>query len=79
MCEDLKENFSKNTSYGKNTNRRLNSWVKGLIADALKNVAECRGSALHLVNPAYTSQCDSFCNNLLLGRRKGNTFYLFNG
>ncbi|WQR64377.1 transposase [Helicobacter pylori] len=79
VCEDLKENFSKNTSYGKNTNRRLNSWVKGLIADALKNVITCRGSALHLVNPAYTSQCDSFCNNLLLGRRKGNTFYLFNG
>ncbi|RKV32905.1 zinc ribbon domain-containing protein [Helicobacter pylori] len=79
VCEDLKENFSKNTSYGKNTNRRLNSWVKGLIADALKNVIACRGSALHLVNPAYTSQCDSFCNNLLLGRHKGNTFYLFNG
>ncbi|UOR87939.1 transposase [Helicobacter pylori] len=79
VCEDLKANFSKNTGYGKNTNRRLNSWVKGLIEYALKSVAECRGSALHLVNPAYTSQCDSFCNNLLLGCRKGNDFYPYNG
>ncbi|MDU9719325.1 transposase [Helicobacter pylori] len=79
VCEDLKANFSKKTGYGKNTNRRLNSWVKGLIEYALKSVAECRGSALHLVNPAYTSQCDSFCNNLLLGCRKGNDFYPHNG
>ncbi|EJB56245.1 IS200/IS605 family element transposase accessory protein TnpB [Helicobacter pylori] len=79
VCEDLKANFSKKTGYGKNTNRRLNSWVKGLIEYALKSVAECRGSALHLVNPAYTSQCDSFCNNLLLGCRKGNDFYPYNG
>ncbi|WP_237003110.1 zinc ribbon domain-containing protein [Helicobacter pylori] len=79
VCEDLRSNFSKKTGYGKNTNRRLNSWVKGLIEYALKSVAECRGSALHLVNPAYTSQCDSFCNNLLLGCRKGNDFYPYNG
>ncbi|GAA7348109.1 hypothetical protein HpCK69_00970 [Helicobacter pylori] len=79
VCEDLRGNFSKKTGYAKNTNRRLNSWVKGLIEYALKSVAECRGSALHLVNPAYTSQCDSFCNNLLLGCRKGNDFYPYNG
>ncbi|WP_223823429.1 zinc ribbon domain-containing protein [Helicobacter pylori] len=79
VCEDLRSNFSKKTGYGKNANRRLNTWVKGLIALALKQVTECRGSALHLVNPAYTSQCDSFCDSLLLGSRKGNCFYRKNG
>ncbi|WP_163566062.1 transposase [Helicobacter suis] len=78
VCEDLTSSFSKKST-SKNTNRRLNSWVKGTIASALEFVSKCRGSTLHLINPAYTSQCDSFCHNLLLGYRQGNCFYRENG
>lgn len=53
VCEDLKENFLKNISYGKNINRRFNFWVKGLIVDVLKNVIVCRGFVLYLVNFVY--------------------------
>jgi IS605 OrfB family transposase len=63
---------------GKNVNRRLSSWTKGVIAKALENVSQRRGSTLHYVNPAYTSQMDSkTC--LLEGRRVGDKFYRENG
>ncbi|CAM2945378.1 zinc ribbon domain-containing protein [Helicobacter felis] len=78
VCEDLTYKFSKK-SQSKTINRRLNTWVKGIIASALKCVSECRGSTLHLVNPAYTSQSDSFSGGLLLGQRKGDYFYRENG
>ena len=64
--------------FGKNVNRRLSSWTKGVIAEALENVSQRRGSTLHYVNPAYTSQMDSkTC--LLEGRRVGDKFYRENG
>ena len=43
-------------SFGKNINRRLASWTKGVIAEALDSVSSRRGSTVVLVNPAYTSQ-----------------------
>lgn len=65
-------------NFGKNINRRLSSWTKGVIAEALENVSQRRGSTLHIVNPAYTSQMDSM-TGLLHGRRVGDKFYSTNG
>ena len=65
-------------SFGKNVNRRLASWTKGVIAEALDSVSNRRGSTVVLVNPAYTSQIDSR-NGCLLGKRQGDRFYCFDG
>ncbi len=64
--------------FGKDITRRLSSWTKGVIAKALEFVSRRRGSTLVLVNAAYTSQID-FRNGGLLGYRKGNLFYCFDG
>ena len=79
VAEDLSSPIQGKRNYGKNTNRRLNTWVKGLLADALTSVSHRRGSTVHLVNASYTSQCDSFLHGLLIGTRKGDHFYRFNG
>ncbi|MBK1647784.1 RNA-guided endonuclease TnpB family protein [Rhabdochromatium marinum] len=65
-------------SFGKNVNRRLASWTKGVIAEALDRVSHLRGSTVVLVNPAYTSQMDSR-NGCLLGKRQGDRFYCSDG
>ena len=65
-------------SFGKNVNRRLASWTKGVIAEALDSVSRRRGSTVVLVNPSYTSQIDSR-NGCLLGKRQGDRFYCFDG
>ena len=78
VAEDLTSPIQSKRSYGKNTNRRLNTWVKGLLADALTGISHRRGSTVHLVNSAYTSQIDSF-SGLLIGTRKGDRFHRFNG
>ncbi|MBK1650154.1 RNA-guided endonuclease TnpB family protein, partial [Rhabdochromatium marinum] len=65
-------------SFGKHVNRRLASWTKGVIAEALDSVSSRRGSTVVLVNPAYTSQMDSR-NGGLLGRRQGDRFHCFDG
>lgn len=65
-------------NFGKNVNRRLSGWTKGVIAEALEKVSQRRGSTLVLVNPAYTSQTDSR-NGGLLGQRQGDTFHCFDG
>ncbi len=70
--EDLTMDFEfKNR--GKNANRRLSGWTKGVIASALKNVALRRGASVKLVNAAYTSQTCPTCG--CLGRRTGDTFH----
>jgi len=48
----------------KNYNRRMSSWAKGTLAEALESVTKARGSCLRLVNCAYTSQMDSNTNFL---------------
>lgn len=77
VAEDLTSPMS-GKKFGKNVNRRLSSWTKGLIAEAMENVSQRRGSSLHYVNPAYTSQMDSI-TGLLQGKRVGDKFYRANG
>jgi IS605 OrfB family transposase len=77
VCEDLTMAMA-GKKFGKNVNRRLSSWTKGVIAEALENVSQRRGSTLHYVNPAYTSQMDSK-THLLSGKRVGDKFYRENG
>ena len=64
--------------FGKNMNRRLTCWTKGVIAEALELVSQRRGASLVLINPAYTSQMDSRYG-CLLGKRSGDSFYCFDG
>ncbi|MCD0444527.1 zinc ribbon domain-containing protein [Glycomyces sp. A-F 0318] len=56
VAEDLAKTFVGRKRLGKNTNRRLAAWTKGVTAEALKSVSDRRGSAVRLVNAAYTSQ-----------------------
>jgi IS605 OrfB family transposase len=73
VCEDLTKTF-KSKKLGKNTNRRLSGWVKGLMAKAIDIVASLRGSRVVQVNAAYTSQMCSKCG-CLGGIRTGDTFH----
>ncbi len=76
-AEDLTSPMAGKT-FGKNVNRRLASWTKGAIAEALDHVSRRRGSSLVLVNAAYTSQTDSR-NGCLSGQRNGDRFYCEDG
>ena len=77
-CEDLTAPMSSSRYRHRDTNRRLSGWVKGLMADTLTSISRRRGSALVLVNPAYTSQMDSR-TGLLQGRRAGDKFHGLDG
>lgn len=77
VCEDLTKPI-RGKSYGKNQNRRLASWVKGVMAESLTSVSQRRGASLVLVSCAYTSQIDSRYG-VLLGTRKGDWFHCFDG
>ncbi|MET7487588.1 transposase [Streptomyces sp. NPDC005538] len=70
VAEDLTRTFASRKKLGKNTNRRLAAWPKGVTAEALNSVSERRGSALTLVNAAYTSQVVPCCR--ILGKRSGD-------
>jgi IS605 OrfB family transposase len=76
-AEDLTAPMS-GKSFGKNVNRRLSAWTKGVIAEALDSVSSRRGSTVVLVNPAYTSQIDSRTGGLD-GKRQGDRFHCFDG
>jgi len=78
VAEDLTSPIPSKRSYGRNMNRRLSAWTKGVIAESLDSVSQRRGSTLALVNCAYTSQVDSRYG-VLRGRRKGDSFYCFDG
>jgi len=58
---------------GPQEKRRLAGWVKGLMATALDSVSHRRGSAVRLVNSAYTSQVHSKCR--CLARRDGDVLH----
>lgn len=77
VTEDLAKPFSGRTKLGRNTNRRLAAWTKGVTAQALHDVSERRGSALVLVNAAYTSQVDPRTG--LLAVRRGDRLHLSGG
>ncbi|SCL30572.1 transposase, IS605 OrfB family, central region [Micromonospora rhizosphaerae] len=73
VAEDLARRFAGRKKLGKNVNRRLAAWTKGVTAEALTNVSERRGSALVHVNAAYTSQTCHRCGRL--GRRDGDRLH----
>ncbi|WP_406043680.1 transposase [Micromonospora sp. NBC_00898] len=73
VAEDLTRSFAGRKRLGKNVNRRLAAWTKGVTAEALTSVSERRGSALVRVNAAYTSQACHRCGRL--GRRSGDRFH----
>ncbi len=77
-CEDLSMPMKSAKYRHKDTARRLNGWVKGVMADTLTSISRRRGSALALVNPAYTSQIDSR-TGLLQGTRRWDRFYCLDG
>jgi IS605 OrfB family transposase len=77
VAEDLARPFTSQAKLGKNTNRRLAAWTKGLTAQALKDVSERRGSALRLVNAAYTSQVIPGTHSF--GRRVGDRLHCPHG
>jgi DNA-binding transcriptional MerR regulator len=71
------ETFTGRKSLGRNMNRRLAAWTKGITAQALTDVSERRSSALRLVNAAYTSQVDPRTG--LLAVRAGDRLHLPGG
>ncbi|WP_319460221.1 transposase [Micromonospora sp. RTP1Z1] len=73
VAEDLTKRFVGRKTLGRNVNRRLAAWTKGVTAEALTNVSERRGSALVHVNAAYTSQTCHRCGRL--GRRNGDRLH----
>ena len=77
-AEDLTKPFAGRKQLGRNTSRRLAAWTKGLTAQALHDVPERRGSALVLVNAAYTSQADPR-DHCTLGARRGDLLHLSGG
>lgn len=77
VSEDLTSVIAKKKQW-KKFNRRMNSWAKGVLAEALDNTCEQRKARLVLVNGAYTSQIDS-TTGLLEGKRVGDKFHRANG
>ncbi len=77
-CEDLTASMQSAKVMHRDTQRRLNGWVKGVMADTLTSISRRRGTALVLVNPAYTSQIDSR-TGLLQGTRRWDRFYGLDG
>ena len=77
VSEDLTSPIAKKQQW-KRFNRRMSSWAKGTLAEALDSVCTQRNSKHVLVNAAYTSQMDS-ANGLLQGKRVGDKFYRANG
>ncbi|MFI5487136.1 RNA-guided endonuclease TnpB family protein [Micromonospora echinaurantiaca] len=73
VAEDLTKTFTGRKTLGRNVNRRLAAWTKGVTAEALTNVSERRGSVLVHVNAAYTSQACHRCGSL--GRRSGDRLH----
>ncbi len=77
-CEDLTASMKSAKVMHRDTQRRLSGWVKGVMADTLTSISRRRGTALVLVNPAYTSQIDSR-TGLLQGERRWDRFYGLDG
>ena len=77
VSEDLTAPIGKKQQW-KRFNRRMSSWAKGVLADALRSVCTQRKADHASVNSAYTSQMDS-TTGLLAGKRVGDRFYRENG
>ncbi len=76
--EDLTSPIKSKRSFGKNQNRRLNGWTKGVMADAIDELSKRRGASAISVNSAYTSQVDHR-HGVLLGNRQGDRFTAYDG
>lgn len=72
-AEDLTSVISRTKPWGRGFNRKMGSWAKGVLAEALEAVAKQRSVKLKLVNAAYTSQVSSLTGRLE-GRRSGDRF-----
>jgi len=77
ITEDLSFT-TKNKRQSKAVNRRLSEWCKGTLQKALEEISYRRQSSVTVVNAAYTSQVDSRFG-VLLGTRKGDQFFTFDG
>ena len=73
--EDL--TFKTKSTKFKNVNRRLSSWIKSTIDEAISKYCFIYGTKLVYVNAAYTSQGDSRYDCALVGKRIGNSFIGF--
>jgi IS605 OrfB family transposase len=72
VAEDLSGMRGK-SKFGRTANRVYAAWQRSFLADALASVPSRRGSAVTLVNPAYTSQQVHPCGHL--GIRRGKNVY----
>lgn len=77
VSEDLSSPIASKQQW-RRFNRKMSSWAKGTLAEALDSVCTQRGAKHVLVNAAYTSQVDS-TTGLLQGKRLGDKFYRENG
>jgi IS605 OrfB family transposase len=68
VAEDLSGLRGK-SKYGRSASRVYAAWQRSFLADALTSVPSRRGSAVTLINPAYTSQQVHPCGHL--GTRRG--------
>jgi IS605 OrfB family transposase len=72
VVEDLSKPI-RGRDRGRNTNRRLSGWVKGLIQEAVEATSRRRGASLDQINAAYTSQWLPCCSTF--GKRSGDVIY----
>jgi IS605 OrfB family transposase len=72
VAEDLSGLRGK-SKYGRTVSRVYAAWQRSFLADALASVPSRRGSAVTLINPAYTSQQVHPCGHL--GIRRGKNVY----
>lgn len=77
VSEDLASPITSKVQW-RRYNRRMSSWAKGVLAEALHSVCQQRKASHVLVCGAYTSQMDSNTGRLE-GRRVGDKFYRENG
>ena len=77
-CEDLPMPMASAKYRNQDTHRRLKGGVKVVMADTPTSISRRKGSALALVNPAYTPQIDSQ-TGLLQGRRRWDRLYSLDG
>ncbi len=72
VAEDLSRLRGK-SKFGRTASRVYAAWQRSFLADALASLPSRRGSAVTLVNPAYTSQQVHPCGHL--GIRRGKNVY----
>jgi Putative transposase DNA-binding domain len=72
VAEDLSGLRGK-SKFGRTASRVYAAWQRSFLADALASVPSRRGSAVTLINPAYTSQQVHPCGHL--GARRGKNLY----